>query len=219
MGFDVDGDVVYCHEFNHAGYISTVYMSTPHLPIRIEIENTGTAASATTLKKFCSAVVTEGGLPEAPGWAWAASRGVTALGVTTRRPLISIRLNPTFLTQVNRGYIIFKEMEMLSATNNCLWELVVDGALTGASWVDRDTNTSIAQYDISATAITGGRLADTGWVISGLGSAISRTQGGQVPIEINNSYDGTTPQILSLVGTSFTGTSNINALLRWLERR
>lgn len=219
MGLDINGLLHYVHEFNHANWTSVVYMATPHLPIRIEIENVGTAASATTLKKICSAVVAEGGLRETPGYAWTASRGTTALGVTSRRPVLSIRLNPNFLSQVNRGHVIFKEMELLAASNNCHWEMTVAGILTGASWVDVDTNNSIAQYDVSATAISGERIFDQGFALSGGGVAKGQASGGDVPVEVYNSYDGTTPTIISLVCTSFTGTTNVNPILRWNEQR
>lgn len=219
MGFDIDGLLYYCHEFKHANSVTTVYMSTPHLPVRTEIENTGQAASATAIKKFCSSIVAEGGLPEEPGYAFSANRGIAALAVTTRRPVLSVRLAPSFQGKVNRAHLIFKEMEMLAATNSCLWELVVAGTLTGASWVDVDTVNSIAQYDLSATAIAGGRVFDQGFAVSGAGVAKGQSQGGDVPVEVFNSYDGTTPTVISLVCTSFTGTSNINALLRWNEQR
>jgi hypothetical protein len=47
MGFVVDGIVYYCHQFNHANSVSTVYMSTPNLPVRYEIDNDGTGAAST----------------------------------------------------------------------------------------------------------------------------------------------------------------------------
>jgi len=60
IGFVINGLVVYSHEFLHANVISGVYMSTPNLPIRYEIENDGTGGEA-QLEHICSSVVSEGG--------------------------------------------------------------------------------------------------------------------------------------------------------------
>lgn len=63
VGFVVDGNVFYCHQFNHANSISGVYMSTPNLPLRYEIQNTGTGVES-SLECICSAVISEGGREE-----------------------------------------------------------------------------------------------------------------------------------------------------------
>lgn len=219
LGFDINGSIVYCHEFNHANIETTVYMTTPHLPTRTSIENTGVAASTTTLIKFCSAVVAEGGAPEEPGNPFAVGRGVTPLGVTTRRPILSIRPSPTFQSIVNRGHVTFNQLEVLATTNNCLWELVKGGTLTGASWGTVDATNSIVDYDTAATAITGGVVIDRGWSIAGLGATSGVGQQNALPVEIFNDFAGTTPESLSIVCTAFTGTSNVNSLIRWLEQR
>lgn len=59
FGFYINGVQHYCHEFLNANAISTVYMSTPNLPIRYSIENDGTGA-ASTLDHLCSTVIVEG---------------------------------------------------------------------------------------------------------------------------------------------------------------
>lgn len=60
IGFNVDGINYYCHEFLHANNINSVYMSTPNLPIRYEIENNGSGVASST-ECICSAVTSEGG--------------------------------------------------------------------------------------------------------------------------------------------------------------
>ena len=42
-GIVVDGKVYYCHEFLHSNVEEGVYISTPNLPLRYEIDNDGTA--------------------------------------------------------------------------------------------------------------------------------------------------------------------------------
>ena len=60
IGFVIDGNIFYCHQFNHTNVLSNVYMSTPNLPLRYQIENTGTGA-ASSIECICSAVISEGG--------------------------------------------------------------------------------------------------------------------------------------------------------------
>jgi len=60
IGFVVDGKIFYCHQFNHANNISGVYMSTPNLPLRYEIQNSGVGV-ASSIECICGAVISEGG--------------------------------------------------------------------------------------------------------------------------------------------------------------
>jgi hypothetical protein len=60
MGFVIDGLIYYAHEINNANNLTTVYMSTPNLPLRSEISNDGTAKS-NHIVQICSTVVSEGG--------------------------------------------------------------------------------------------------------------------------------------------------------------
>ena len=60
VGFVVDGNIFYCHQFNHANNFSGVYMSTPNLPLRYQIENTGSGV-ASSIECICGAVLSEGG--------------------------------------------------------------------------------------------------------------------------------------------------------------
>lgn len=63
IGFVIDGVVFYCHQFNNANNLSNVYMSTPNLPLRYQIENTGTGPES-SIECICGAVTSEGGKEE-----------------------------------------------------------------------------------------------------------------------------------------------------------
>jgi hypothetical protein len=135
-------------------------------------------------------------------------------------PVLSLRPSVTFNSITNRGHVIFNELDVLATTNNCLWELVLGGTLTGASWANFDATYSIADIDTSATAISGGLVIDRGWALSGLGvSAGKAASEAANNLELYNDFAGTTPDILSIVCTAFTGTTNINALIKWGEQR
>jgi len=61
MGFVIDGLIIYCHEFLHSNLITEVFMTTPTLPIRYEIRNTGISASSSNMTEICATVMSEGG--------------------------------------------------------------------------------------------------------------------------------------------------------------
>jgi hypothetical protein len=62
VGFVINGQLITAHTFYNANSLTTVYMQTANLPIRYEIERTGTLAAATyTLQQICSSCISEGG--------------------------------------------------------------------------------------------------------------------------------------------------------------
>jgi hypothetical protein len=60
-GFVIDGEMRYCHEFNHANTINTVYMTSAILPVSYKITNLSSIAAPARLKQICSSVINEGG--------------------------------------------------------------------------------------------------------------------------------------------------------------
>ena len=61
VGFVIDGEIRYCHEFNQANNGTTVYSTTAILPLSYRLESTAILASAASLKQICSSVMSEGG--------------------------------------------------------------------------------------------------------------------------------------------------------------
>ena len=62
VGFVINGQLITAHTFNNANSLTTVYMQTANLPIRYEIERTGTLTAGTyTLQQICSSCISEGG--------------------------------------------------------------------------------------------------------------------------------------------------------------
>lgn len=61
MGFMIDGAFIAIHTFYNANNSTSVYMTTPNLPLRYEIANDGTGG-ASTLETICSTVISEGEL-------------------------------------------------------------------------------------------------------------------------------------------------------------
>jgi hypothetical protein len=161
-GFIINGEYIVCHTFNNANNIQNVYMTTATLPIRYEITNTAATASASTLKQICSSVVSEGGYEQySVGHVARRSTKLATIGLTNL-PVISIRLAP------GRGgaVVVPARIQILPITSqNYEVSLVKNPTLTGASWVTHPTDSNV-QYDVSATATTGGSIVQTDYVTS-----------------------------------------------------
>ena len=154
-GFVINGQFIICHIFHHANEIVGTYMQTATLSCRLEIENTGTTDSSSTLKQICTTVISEGGYQQI-GLTRSASNPLTGktLPLNADTPMVSIRLRsgrtdavvqPREVTLYGFQATAFK----FKIYRNC--------TLTGANWAIIDSASSV-EYDISATARADGRV-------------------------------------------------------------
>jgi hypothetical protein len=165
MGFVIDGVFVPAHSFHHANLITTTYITTASLPLRYEMTNTATTASASTLKQVCSTVISEGGY-ELRGAQLSAGNVITSPTTLTTAgtfyPVVSIRLKSTRLDAI----VILTAISILGISNNAnyKWEVVASGTTTGGTWVSAGTNSGV-EYNITGTAFssTNGRILATGF--------------------------------------------------------
>ena len=156
-GFAVGGVIYAAHKQDNANVVTEPYMQTACLPIRYEIENTGVAATPTTLKQICCSVQSEGGFNPLgiPRSASTRNSGVTTV-IGTYVPLCSIRLAAadnrnqikpeyfTFATSGNQEYLV--RLTLRPTT------------LTGATWADSTGANGITEIDAAATAVSGGEI-------------------------------------------------------------
>ena len=168
LGFVIDGKFILCHQFHHANLVTATYITTASLPLRYEIENTGTTASNSTLKQICSTVISEGGY-QLNGLQQAVNIPITAPRTTsvagTYYPILSLRLksSPNFLDAV----IILTALSVLGTGNgvNYNWKVIASGATTGGTWVSAGANSAV-EYNITGTSFTGGRTLASGYLNS-----------------------------------------------------
>lgn len=229
MGLDIGGDLIYVHEFLAANAITSVYMTTATLPVRYEIRNTALQGGNNTMKQICSAVNVEGGVDEGIAYHFSVNRGVTALAVTTRRAVLSIRPKATFgpSSRVNRVKITPIDHHCLIATNDNLIEIVYNptfttggGALTWTSAADESAVEYSVHGDANAGAFTGGIVIHSEYGASGQGTFTESMHTellARLPLVLDSA--GANPIALSMVITSVTGTSNIQAAMNWKEIR
>ena len=163
-GIYYDGKINYFHYTNHANLVSKVYMKRGSLPLRYEIVNTALTSGATTLTQICSSLQSEAGYSPT-GISFAQDTGESArniIGAGDSLPLLSIRLK----SATNRATIIPKTFSVITdGGNDFRYQTILNGALTDESFTSVNSN-SVAEYDISATALTGGTVLNASYVNS-----------------------------------------------------
>lgn len=241
VGFDVDGILYWAHYFSIANNYALPAVQTYNLPVRIDARTTASATTfdwgrfdanngiffrtsraslgGTAYYECCS--VQNNGDEELRGFPVTSPAGIVTTGVTTRRPIMSIRPKATYNSLTNRGHIEDVEVLLRATTNDSFYEIVIGGTLTGAAWTSSGTR-AITEYDTTATAISGGDTLLSGFVISGAGSSAGstiRSSDSRSPLTLSQIDALTATQTpLTLVCTSFSGTSNVTAIMNWHEQ-
>lgn len=221
-GFVVDGLMYPAHVFHNDNLSTTTYMTTAILPVRYEIENTGATASASKMKQICSTVVSEGGYT-LEGKARSVSIPITTPKdlptAGTFTPIISIRLKDSFKDALT----ILKDVEFFGVTNNTSYryKVIIGGALTGASWTSAGTDSSV-EYDITASAVSGGRDAQIGYVnvSAGAGGAtvnLTREQLFAYQLERDPFAASDNGIIITLAGTGAANGNDAVGAMVWEE--
>jgi len=161
----VGGVTILVHKMDHSNIETTVYMSTPNLPMRYEISNDGTGEAA-ALTHICCSVVSEGGAVET-GFLRYVSRGtlpLTTLNNTNIYPLISFKLNDPGLCA---------HIDILGASLLCIsnatyeWMLMLNPTVSGAAlkFVAVPNSSLMADFSsTSSTTVSGGVVSSGGIV-------------------------------------------------------
>jgi hypothetical protein len=204
-GFFIDGQFVVCHTIHNDNIRTTVYMTTAILPVRYEITNTAGTASNSSMKQICSTVYSSGGYEQTSVEHVATMTSATTGSyiTTTFKPLVSIRLASTALGAV---VIPYNVNFLPTTTDNYQVGLFKNGTLTGASYsaVASDAN---VEFDIAATAITGGTLVYAEFLTSRSGrSALSGANASfNFDLQLGSSLAGVS-DIYTLAVRTITGT-------------
>jgi hypothetical protein len=215
FGFFVDGIPYYCHKFNHANVLTTVYTSTPNLPLRYEISNDGTGVGSKDLVHICSTVITEGGRGQT-----GALRGLNRADntLTTNNdaniyPLIGLR----FKANTFGAFLRLLEVQLLcNSTSEYAYYIILEPTIVGTAptWVDIPNSTLQYCYPTNATTLTGGTI-----IFTGLGSDTNNARLGasgevQNDLVLGSTNAGVTQTIFlgvqRLTGTTETFYSSLN---------
>ena len=161
-GFIINGQYIVCHTFNNANLITNVYMTTAILPVRYEISTS--SALAASMKAICCSVVSEGGF-EQTSIDHVARRTTSFTNIDTAAfyPIVSIRL-----ASGRTGAVVLPNRTQFLPLTSQNYEvaLIKNATLTGATWAATVPSDSNVDYDVAATAMTGGTIAQTDYVTS-----------------------------------------------------
>jgi hypothetical protein len=210
MGFVVDGLVYYCHEFDNANSLTTVYMSTPNLPVRYEIQNDGTGA-ADDFCHICTSVISEGGQEKTGILRHADSGSVSGLSTGSVYAILGIRLKSTHLD----ASILLETISMISTTVNdqLHWELIFNPTVAGTFTYSDQTDSAVQiATGASTNTITNGYEIDGGYLSTSL--PVTNT----IPnaLKLGSLIDGTVDEIV-LTAKPITNNITVEGSLTWRE--
>lgn len=217
VGFFVDGRPVIAHTFHNDNNNPTTYMTTAILPIRYELENKTAQASGSTMRQICSSVMSEGGYQGFSRRYNVTHNGATTKTLTTagvQYPIIALRLNQNRLDSVvipSNISIIVQE-----TTNNkpdtVQYRLLLNPIITGNTWENHFNGT--VDYNITATAVTGGTDIIGGYIFSN--SSFSLSDVNDFNFQLGRSQTGVS-DIIALTLTPLNAGSQICADFSWFE--
>ena len=162
-GFVVDGEIIYCHEFDHYNILDSVYMTTAILPLSYRIHNASTQASGRTLKHICCSILSEGGY-EPDGAIYSVNHDLASVPNTSgERVTAGIRM-----ASGRTGNVILP-VRISTTTNSSdlvLWRLRLNPTLSGVTWSAAQNGRGNIEVTTSGT-FSGGTIIDSGFVSQG----------------------------------------------------
>jgi len=168
VGFVIDGKFITAHTFLNANDLTTVYMQTANLPIRYEIETTGTISGAAVLQQVCSTAMIEGGyapegLRQSIGTASLGGVNLTTAG--TYYNLATIRIKS------GRPYAVIIPIDIAaSAISNSDFQIELRVNATPSTAFSYTSYSDNVEYDLTGTkTITGGTVVGQAY-LSGKGA-------------------------------------------------
>lgn len=211
FGFYFNNEFIVCHELTFSNVLTTVSITTPCLPVRFEITNSATSASATTFRCICISVTSEGGY-NARGISYSiANTSNITIANNTSVDLLAIRLKAAN----NRVPVILKNIGLLSTGTAPVQFLCYFNAnIVGGTWVSAGTYSAV-EYNETVTSFTAGELIKSGFV-----SAQSRQQESLIDssFKLVSDFAGASGTFL-IVGSAQGGLGNggARASMDWLE--
>lgn len=208
-GFVIDGEIRYCHEFNHANNGTTVYSTTAILPLSYRIESTAIIASGASLKQIASSVMSEGGY-EPSGPVSVIGRGASGAGnISSEEVVAGIRM-----ASGREGNVILPVQVDASIEGNTLaqWRLRLNPTISSGTWTAADNGRGNVEV-LTAATFSGGDVIAAGLV--GSRGSVSLPTKSALELSLGVDANGTSDVIvLTLEADSSTKGAG---LLGWRE--
>lgn len=221
IGFDLNGVVNWCHEFDHANNDVFPYFATANLPIRCGM--TCDATVSTTMNFICCTVQTESSGESTEGFQFSQDATVTAAsGAPTH--LLSIQPKATFNSITNRTKIIIDGIEIIVTGNNPVkYTLCLGDVLTGTTaFIDANTTYSAVEYNnLGTTSGTPAIILLTGFIGSSnqVKGTTSRDVDSKYPFTLDVAGVARPLGRVTLLVEGIGGTSAVLGSINWTEIR
>jgi hypothetical protein len=168
-GFNIGGQLYYCHQTLIANVQVLVSIQIPNLPLRYEVVSDGSGSAATaTMTQVCASVVSEGGA-DTLGFPFSADTGSTALS-TGNNTLVYALLALQFQAGKTSAEIILDSFTVFSSTNNAAFRgaIILNPTIAGAALVYTNVPNSVLKVapGVTANTLTGGTPIFSGYFSS-----------------------------------------------------
>ena len=217
VGFVINGQLITAHTFNNANSLTTVYMQTANLPIRYEIERTGTLTAGTyTLQQICSSCISEGGYsPEGVQQMIGTTQINAGVNLTTANTYYNIA---TIRIKSGRPYavIVPAGTDVLNISNNDFeWGLFVNATPSSAfSYTSFSDN---VEYDLTTVDLTATGTRVAGGYMGGKTAPSTIGDGSfAFSYQIGQTISGTS-DTLTLGVRPGTANGDVSGLLKWYD--
>lgn len=219
FGIQISNIDYWCHQFENANIRNSVYMSTPNLPIRYEIENDGTSVTGGQLDHICASVISEGGTNDNGVLRYdsTAENFINTNTVGTIYAIMGIRLKTSALGAT----VKFVSQSMMNAQNGDYeWLLILNPTLANAITFTAQTNSVVEtgpgnSGSPSNSTVTGGTVL-AGGVVKGSNSTGDVTIGVENALLLGSDISGTRDEIY-LCCRPFSANADIHGGLVWRE--
>jgi len=210
-GFVINGQFILAHTFHNANINESVYMTTPNLPLRYELTNTGITATSSTLKQICNTALSEGGYEAKATENIIGTAALTGQTVgTAYTNLATIRLRQSGAIVVPSG------ADILNISNTDFeWALFKNVTPnTAFTWSNATDN---VQYSLEAKTFTDTGTRVSGGYMGGKTAPVALGDGGfDWDYQIGELIDGTS-ETLTLAVRASSSSKAAAGIMKWYE--
>lgn len=217
VNYVINGHSHTIHTFRNGNEIDSVWCSTPFLPIRVELTNVTGAAGTHRLYQGSNSQSVEGQRDDLGTFNNISNpiAGTTLASSNTFYPVIAIRLKPSEL----KGVLLPTSFQTATNDNtNIFYQLISNPTLTGGTWADHPDQDSFAQYNTTATAVTGGTVLTSGFNIGGNGDRVMINTEARYQLGRNN-IPADESEVFVLACAAPNTNKKALASLTWIEQR
>jgi len=215
VGFVIDGKFITAHTFLNANVLDTVYMQTANLPIRYEIETTGTISGAAVLQQVCSTAMVEGGyapdgLRQSIGTASLSGVNLTTAG--TYYNLATIRI------KASRPYAVIVPVGInASAISNSDFELQLIVNATPSTAFSYTSFSDNVEYDLTgSTTITGGTIIGQSYLSGKGANSLNFSDTLNFAYQLGQTIAGSS-DTLTLAAKGASNGDDVCGTLKWID--